>query len=190
MHSILIVSSGEKMTEQICEVLNNFKINEIFVTHTCSEAREILQSKELDLVIINAPLQDGTGEQLCREVASKNTTGVLFAVNAEYCDAILPVVQELGVLVIEKPMKRSMLEFSIRACVAAHARIKKLTSENTKLTRTIEDIRIVNRAKRVLVTHLKMSEESAHKYIERQAMDSRKTKREVAVRIILIYENQ
>ena len=53
----------------------------------------------------------------------------------------------------------------------------------------IEDIRIVDRAKCLLISYLGMSEPQAHKYIEQQAMDKRITKRECADRIIKTYDN-
>ena len=53
----------------------------------------------------------------------------------------------------------------------------------------IEELRIVNRAKFVLIAYLKMSEATAHRYIEKQAMDMRITKREVAESILKTYEN-
>ncbi len=190
MNSIIIVSSNEKMTNQISEVIENFSINEILTASTCKEASRTISSRAIDLVIINTPMPDETGEKFSVEVAAQNKTCVLLIVNTQSYKETIDTVQEHGIIVLEKPMTRSMLEFSIQACIATYARIKKLSTENTKLTRTIEDIRIVNRAKRVLVTHLNMSEESAHKYIERQAMDNRRTKRDVAKRIILVYENQ
>jgi AmiR/NasT family two-component response regulator len=53
----------------------------------------------------------------------------------------------------------------------------------------IEEIRLVNRAKAILIQYLKMTEQEAHKYIEKQAMDLRITKREVATSILNTYES-
>lgn len=53
----------------------------------------------------------------------------------------------------------------------------------------MDEIRIVNRAKWVLITQLKMDEAQAHHYIERQAMDTRTSRREVAESVIKTYES-
>jgi len=51
------------------------------------------------------------------------------------------------------------------------------------------DIRIIDRAKCLLISYLNMSEQEAHRYIEKQAMDMRLTKRMIAEGIIKTYEN-
>ena len=49
------------------------------------------------------------------------------------------------------------------------------------------EIRLVNRAKWLLISELKMSEPDAHHYIERQAMDCCVSKKEIAENIIKTY---
>ena len=53
----------------------------------------------------------------------------------------------------------------------------------------MEDIRLVNRAKLLLIEQLKMSESEAHRYIEKRAMDTCVKRRKVAEDIIKTYEN-
>lgn len=49
------------------------------------------------------------------------------------------------------------------------------------------EIRVVNRAKWILITELKMSEPDAHRYIEKQSMDQCISKRQIAEEIIKTY---
>ena len=49
------------------------------------------------------------------------------------------------------------------------------------------EIRLVNRAKWLLIGELNMSEPDAHRYIEKQAMDNGVTKKEIAENIIKTY---
>ena len=51
----------------------------------------------------------------------------------------------------------------------------------------MQEIRIVNRAKWLLITELKMTETDAHRYIEKQAMDRCVSKKEIAEEIIKTY---
>ena len=51
----------------------------------------------------------------------------------------------------------------------------------------MKEIRIVNRAKWLLVSELKMTEPDAHRYIEKQAMDRCVSKRQIAEEIIKTY---
>ena len=52
----------------------------------------------------------------------------------------------------------------------------------------IEEIRLVNRAKWLLIECLGMKESDAHRYIEKQAMDLRISKSEMAENIIRTYK--
>ena len=63
-----------------------------------------------------------------------------------------------------------------------------MLEENRRLREKIEELRIVERAKCVLIEHLSFSEEQAHRYIEKQAMDRRMTRRSVAEGILNTYE--
>ena len=56
--------------------------------------------------------------------------------------------------------------------------------ENVKLQSKIEEIRLVDRAKCALIQYLSMTEEQAHHFIEKQAMDRCVTRRTVAEEIL------
>ena len=50
-------------------------------------------------------------------------------------------------------------------------------------------MKIVNRAKSMLMQYLNLTEEQAHRHIQKQAMDLRKTQRTVAEDILKTYQN-
>ena len=52
------------------------------------------------------------------------------------------------------------------------------------LKKRIEDIRVVDRAKCILISSMNMSEKEAHRYIEKRAMDMRISRRAVAEEIL------
>ena len=60
--------------------------------------------------------------------------------------------------------------------------------ESPEVLGRIEEIRVINRAKSALMKYLKFTEPQAHRYIEKQAMNNRQTRREVAEHIIEQYE--
>ena len=61
-------------------------------------------------------------------------------------------------------------------------------NENKKLSRRLEDMGLIDRAKCVLIQVLGMTEPQAHRYIEKQAMDMRVSKRQVAEELLKTYE--
>ena len=68
------------------------------------------------------------------------------------------------------------------------ARLAKMERKNKTLQEKMADIRTVNRAKWLLIENLNMTERDAHYYIEKQAMDMRLSRHEVAENIIRTYD--
>ena len=66
-------------------------------------------------------------------------------------------------------------------------RLRRLEKKTLSVEEKMEEIRVVNRAKWLLISALQMEEPQAHRYIEKQAMDHSISKREVAEEIIRTY---
>ena len=189
MESALIVSCTNKDTVFFTEMLKAASIHSITALQSCGETRRYLLERDFDLVIVNAPLRDETGESLARQIVSKGTSQVILVVESEHLDAIAAVCETDGVLTLPKPVDRNLFWLTLALAKSAHNRIKKVQAENERLKLRIEDIRIVDQAKWKLVSHLKMSEQDAHRFIEKQAMDRRSSKREIAEAILKTYGN-
>lgn len=110
--------------------------------------------------------------------------GALLLVKEDTAEAAAEKVEPDGVLVLPKPLNRSMLFQSLRLLRAARNRMASLQIENRKLHRKIEEIRTVDRAKCVLIECCGMTEPDAHAYIEKTAMDQRITKLQAANQIL------
>ena len=68
--------------------------------------------------------------------------------------------------------------------------VRRFVTERLRpLEAKVADIRIINRAKLLLVQHLQMTETEAHKYIEKQAMNTSMPRRTIAENIIRTYED-
>lgn len=189
MDSALIISSSDKGTALFTEMLSAASIGQITVLETCAEARRLLVERDFDLVIINAPLRDESGESLARYIAAKAISQVILAVKSEFFEELSTVTGEDGVLTVAKPINRTLFWAALKFAKSAGARLKRMQTENGRLKQKIEDIRIVDRAKCILISYLGMSEQAAHRYIEKQSMDMRTTKRAVAEGILKIYED-
>ena len=189
MESVLIVSSGNKSAEFISGLLHAFINSKASVANTCGQARRMIAEKDYDLVIINAPLADETGESLSREIALKNTSQVILLVKSEFFNEMAVVCEPSGILLVTKPLKSAMFNQAVSFAKSAFAGIKRIQQENRKLKQKMDEMKLVSRAKLVLVTYLNMGEQDAHRYIEKQAMDARISRREVAEGIIKTYES-
>lgn len=189
MDSALIVSYFEKNNQDLCRILAEASVTDITVSSTAAEARRMLIDRDFDLVIVNTPLPDEFGESLARHIAEKRISEVILLVKAELFDEISYRVEEYGIITIAKPIGKTILWNALKIALATHRRIKLIQNENKKLVQKIEDIRVVDRAKCILISQLSFTEPEAHRYIEKQAMDLRMTKRKVAEEILKMYES-
>lgn len=154
-----------------------------------AEARRLLLEGSFDLIVINAPLPDEFGHELACWAAQTSTAGVLLLVRSESADDLSARVEDEGVFVVPKPVNRPFFYQALKLVSASRRRMLNLEQQNMKLQQKIEEIRLVDRAKCTLIEVLKLSEAQAHRYIEKQAMDMRITRREVAENILKTYES-
>lgn len=189
MDSALIVSSSDKGIELISELLNSNAKTHITSAKSSSEARRLMNASEYDIVVVNAPLADEFGDGLAVTITEISASGVIIIVSSDVLDHVESMVESSGVLVVTKPIIRQVFVQAQKLALASKKRILALRSENISLQQKIEEIRLVTRAKCVLIQYLKMTETQAHRYIEKQAMDMRTSRQEVAKSILKIYED-
>ena len=122
------------------------------------------------------------------DLARKTLTQVILVVKAELYGEISARVETVGVLTVAKPLQKELFWMALKLATAAHNKMAALHDENAKLYKKIDDIKLIDRAKAILINYLQMSESEAHRYIEKRAMDERVTRREVAESIIKTYD--
>ncbi len=186
-HSVLLVSSGEKGAEAIAGLLNTNEFRPVQKVKSAAEARLCLNERDFDIIIINAPLKDEFGISLSSELAESTFSGVLLLVKNDSYEFSASKTEDLGVLTISRPIEKSQFLHALKLLSAERDRFLTLENENKKLKQKLDEVKLVNRAKRALMECLNMTEAGAHRYIEKQAMDLRITKYEVAKSIIKTY---
>ncbi|MBQ3283679.1 MAG: ANTAR domain-containing protein, partial [Atopobiaceae bacterium] len=82
------------------------------------------------------------------------------------------------------PTARSLLALALGWMRAASERLVRLEGRALSMEEKMSEIRLVNRAKWILISDLGMDEPAAHRFIEKQAMDRCVTRREIAKEII------
>lgn len=183
---VLLVASGEKNQAQWSRLLQEEGFRELGTASNGGEARRQLLSGHWDLMVINAPLSDESGQQLAMDAAEEDC-GVLLVVKSELWEEVNDRVAQDGVLTLGRPFSRGMLSQSMGLLWASRAKLRRCQAENAKLRLKLEELRVVSRAKCLLVEYLHLNEEQAHKYIERLSMEERKTRRAVAEELLREY---
>lgn len=180
MPGVLLVSSSEKGRDGLAALLREASITQIHMAGSGSQARRFLIQGQASVVVINTPLSDEFGESFALFATEQTSASVIMLVKNEQADEVAHQVENEGILVVEKPMSKALFFQAVKLSLAAQRRMMGLQSENDRLQKKIMEIRLVDRAKCLLIENKGMTETEAHRYVEKQAMDLRITRREVA----------
>ena len=187
IYRVLIAGANDRTFDSLRELLPPDGYEAPLRAGSAGEVKRMLLETDVDLVILNAPLRDEFGTQLALNLSRDNLC-VLMLVPAESFDAVCYKVEDEGILTLSKPVSRNGLLGAIKLLTAMRGKLRKLDRQNQALQEKMQDIRTVNRAKWLLIEIKRMTENEAHYYIEKQAMDMRLSRREVAENIIRTYD--
>lgn len=188
-YTVLIVSSSEKSTDFIKKSGTDAEVFEKpEIAATAAEAKAILSSKKFDTVMINEPLEDESGTELAKAVTANFGAACLLIVKKEDYKTAVADVEPYGAACISKPMSREAISQASRILIAMKNIIDNSGKKTETLKSEVAELKIVDRAKFLLMDKLGLSEEEAHKHLEKQAMDLCIRKSDAAKRVIMTYE--
>ncbi|MDE6783754.1 MAG: ANTAR domain-containing protein [Ruminococcus sp.] len=181
MNSAVIVSAeNPDFTEQI---LKNSRFDRIAVFSSGNEVRRFIKNNvSPDIIIINTPLSDEFGQELAVSAAYETSAKIIITCQSSISEGLTENLYDYGITVLSKPVDRNYLT-EILQDIMLNGNIR----ESGDILSRTDDIRIINKAKAVLMKYLNFTEPQAHRYIEKFAMNSRCTRRKAAQQIINKY---
>lgn len=188
IYSVLIVSAAENLNTALCALLPESKYSPVRIVSSISAAKRAFSERAYDYVIINSPLPDDIGTRFAIDTCNSKGTVVLLMVRSELHAEIYDKVAEHGVFTLPKAISKSTIITALSWMSSARERLRKAENKTLSIEEKMEEIRIVNRAKWILISELKMDEQGAHRYIEKQAMDRCVSKRVVSEEIVKTYQ--
>ena len=191
LHTVraLLVSSSEAQTQRISALLTRARIVPFDHAGSARQALEQFDAGGIDGVLIAEPIAGSSGRELALQLKKRHCMAVLLLAAPEHADAAAALLEQSGVLVLPNDAPESLIVQTIRLLTAVRIQLEQMQHKTEKLEANVADIRIINRAKLLLVQHLQMTETEAHKYIEKQAMDTSMRRRTIAENIIRTYED-
>lgn len=186
-YSVLVVSNQPKLNEAMAAMLPPLEYYPVCYTGNIAAARRQMLSRSFDLVIINAPLPDESGTRFAIDACNRTDTVVLLLLKEESYENVNQQVTSHGVFTLQVPVSASTIRQGLKWMISARERLRRMETKNLSVEEKMEEIRLVNRAKWLLIEQRKMNESDAHRHIEKQAMDRCTSKKEVAMEIIRSY---
>lgn len=176
---VLIISQTKDTFTIINKVLPTIQYSCLHLS-SILDAKKQLHKEKYDIVIIQTPLKDEFGVQSSIDFVRTFDVCVLLLVKNDIFDQTCYKVNDYGIYVLGLPTNKNLIYQSIVQLDHSILMKQKYEKEVTKLKKKLQDEKKIMQAKLMLIEQYHWTEEKAHHYIEKVAMDSSMTRIEVA----------
>lgn len=150
------------------------------------EGINLVRQGDFGLLIILADITNDKAISAAKSATNHPTATIIFVANEiktsnEYIDEARKDLLEIGATLLVKPLTKDAFRVALNAADMAHIRL-------CTLRQKLEDEKVISRAKLVLMEVLCMTEEQAHKHIEKESMNYGVTKVQTAYDILRTYD--
>lgn len=183
----LVISLNEEMRDNLALTVKSCGFGSISVSDG-SNARNIVTDCEFDLIILNTPLADEYGLELAAFITENTASALIVTAAQKNYDEIYRKIGDKGCYILSKPFTKSVLVQAVNFTVYARKKLLENEKERRELEKKLYNLKQINRAKCVLIQYLRITEEDAHRQIQKRAMDQRVPEVEVALDILKTYE--
>ena len=152
------------------------------------KARAALARSRPTLIIMQSDAPGAQELRRCAELAESAEAVFLLLVRQEVYSAAWRFLQKSGVCVMTWPMEQAVLTQTLRNLLLLKKSMQTMQAQTDQLRSQLQDLKRIQKAKGLLMRQLGMTEQDAHRWIEKAAMDRCVKKREIAETIIRMYE--
>jgi len=174
---LIAVSTGTERT-QISEALKRAGYQVVAEVADMGQALRKIRSLLCDLVIVDAGLEGGKGLKTAQIIDEDQLAAVLLLVNRE------ALVNATNLPYLVKPVYDYNLIPAVETALLYWRKYSNLKTEITKLEEKLVARKVLDRAKGLLITRLKMQEPDAHRFLQKEAMNRGLTLIQVAREVI------
>lgn len=161
MEKIIVAFESEATARKMADIIQNGGVASCLIVHSCGEVRRMVHKARLNIVVCGYKLTDGPCEDLFADLPG-NCSMLMVAQQSQ-----LDMVDE-DIFRLPAPVSKSSLCASVEMLFQANRQISKYI----KPRRNEEEQNVVTEAKRLLMERNGMTEEQAHRFIQKQSMDS------------------
>lgn len=190
MKKYLLVSGSTANIEALASMTDESADVRTGSSLTSLEAGQLMEAGSYSAMIVNTPLADSQGLDLCVYVCEKLLYPVVLITSQAAADRIGREFREKGIIVIARPVDKASYRAVLNCLSSVCGLSSKLRQRVGKLEEELEERRLVARAKALLMKNMGMTEEQSHRLIEKQSMDLRRPRKEIAQNILKTYYNK
>lgn len=189
MSRAIIISDNEKEIHRFSEILKKCCFENIDAAPQKDFSLTVRSDSEPDLLIITMSENMQSNVLLLNEIADRTAACIMIITSDDCFDRVCESTGLHGICTLKETSPDDLILHSSKLLLSQRTRLLKAMNKYEALQTEINESKIINRAKCVLIQYLKLTEAQAHKYIEKQAMDTRRSKLDVARSILITYES-
>lgn len=185
---IAIADDELDMREFLEEALRNLGHEVVSVVTTGRELIEACRAQHPELVITDIRMPDMDGLDAAKAICDEEVVPVII-VTAHHDPEFVKRAEERHVLAfLVKPIKEADLAPAIAIVLRRFSELESLRQENQNLTQALQERKLIERAKGLLMKQAQLDEDAAFKRLQKLARDQRKKMAEVAQMIVTTFE--
>lgn len=173
-------------TADVCKTLGSFIDGDEYEVTTATDGMTIrnIDIGRFDFIFISVPLANENGLDLLSELRKKTEAHLIAIVREEAADAALKRLSPIGAYIVTRPVYKGSLMQAIRFCETHAGSEVVFRRRIAELEKQAGQDKKLNRAKLIVMSKEKLSEDEAHRRIQKLAMDLRVSQYEIAEDII------
>ncbi|BAF58908.1 response regulator [Pelotomaculum thermopropionicum SI] len=164
-----------------------------FVAGEVSDGRSALKvifQTEPDLVIMDTRLPGSGGMEIIRIIEEHRVAPVIL-LTASHEQELLEEAKDSWIFAcLVKPVSDAQLFLAVEIAIANFRKFIKLEEENRRLKKALEERKLVEKAKGLVMEARGLSEKEAYKFLQKLSMDNCISLARVAKRVISYYEKK
>jgi len=185
---ILIAGRKSEAREALQEVLARLK-HQVFCVDTGRQLVDLCRALEPHLLVTEVHLADTDGLEAAAEANRHRPIPVIVVADHHQDDFLARAQMDHLAGYFVKPVKQADLEVAIRLAVSHFEQFQALRKEVAKLRQTLDERKVIERAKGVLMRRVGVGEEEAYRRLRKRASDKNEKLAEVAYAVLAAEES-
>lgn len=181
---VLVAEDEALIRQDLVELLNDEGFDVIGQASNGEEAIDLARELNPDLVVMDIKMPKVDGITAAETIAEERIAPIVMLTAFSQRDLVERARDAGAMAYVVKPFDASDLIPAIEIAIGRFAEIQAIEEELANLEERLESRKIIDQAKGILQESLSLSEPEAFRWIQKTAMDLRKSMREVAEGVI------
>jgi len=153
------------------------------------EAIDVCKEQKPDLVIMDIKMPVLDGLKASKKIMHDRIAGGILLLTAFYDETFITKAKEVGALgYLVKPLDEKSFIPTVEMCISRAEKIQNLEKQVEKVSKKLEDRKLIDIAKGLLMKERELDEQEAYQLLRKMSMDGRTSISEIARTITIVYE--